>query len=271
MNDIVNAQALASLGPVEARLAAITARPKVVAVVCVVGLTALGWGACGLMLTDPARTWTDMLCRPSLGHSLGLEAMLLLAMWMPMTLAMMLPSAAPMILTYAEIADTAVHKGERVVSPLVLTAGYLAVWLGVALAMTPLQVFLMSVIPHGPPQGPALLAATSLFAAGLYQFSRLKQACLSLCQRPFQFFFVNWTDKPQGVFALGLRQGLYCLGCCWALMLVMFAVGIMNVVWMAILAAIMTIEKLTATARFSGVIGAVLIAMSAALVISEFR
>ena len=271
MNDIVNAQALGRLGPSETRLAAITARPKIVAVVCVVGLTALGWGACGLMPTDSARTWTDVLCRPLLGHSLGLEAMLLLAMWLPMTLAMMLPSAAPMILTYAEIADTAARQGERVASPLVLTAGYLAVWLGVALAMTPLQVVLMSVIPHAPPQGPVLLAAASLFAAGLYQFSRLKQACLSLCQRPFQFFFVNWTDRPRGVFALGLRQGLYCLGCCWALMLVMFAVGIMNVVWMAILAAVMTIEKLTTTARFSGAIGAVLIAMSAALVLSELQ
>ena len=95
---------------------------------------------------------------------------------------------------------------------------------------------------------------------------RLKHACLTLCQRPFPFFFANWTTEPRGVFQLGLRQGLYCLGCCWAMMLVMFAAGAMNVVWMAALGVIMTIEKMTLTTRFSPAVGVVLVAIGLGVV-----
>ena len=99
----------------------------------------------------------------------------------------------------------------------------------------------------------ALFSGALFVGAGLYQFSALKHACLTLCQRPFPFFFANWTTEPRGVFRLGLRQGLYCLGCCWAMMLVMFAVGAMNVVWMAALGIVMTVEKMTATTARSAV------------------
>jgi predicted metal-binding membrane protein len=99
------------------------------------------------------------------------------------------------------------------------------------------------------------LAAAIFLGAGIYQFSALKHACLTQCQRPFPFFFANWTAEPRGVFRLGLRQGLYCLGCCFAAMLIMFAAGAMNVVWMAILAILMTVEKMTTTTKFSRIVG----------------
>jgi predicted metal-binding membrane protein len=105
------------------------------------------------------------------------------------------------------------------------------------------------------PENGAGLAALTFLAAGLYQFSTLKRACLTQCQRPFPFFFAHWTSEPRGVFRLGVRQGLYCLGCCWAMMLLMLAVGAMNVLWMAVLGAIMTAEKLMTTARLSRVFG----------------
>ena len=92
-----------------------------------------------------------------------------------------------------------------------------------------------------------LVGGAIFLGAGLYQFSALKQACLTQCQRPFPFFFSNWTDRRGGVLRLGLRQGLLCLGCCWAMMLLMFALGAMNVVWMAALGVLMTIEKLATT------------------------
>jgi predicted metal-binding membrane protein len=168
---------------------------------------------------------------------------------------MMLPTAGPMILTYAEIADTAAHKREPVVSPLVLTAGYVAVWFGFAILAAMLQWMLarMGLLETG--SASRTVSGTLFIAAGLYQFSALKQSCLTQCQRPFPFFFSNWTEKPAGVFRLGLRQGLYCLGCCWAMMLVMFSVGTMNLVWMAVLGVLMTIEKLSATPRFSKTVG----------------
>jgi predicted metal-binding membrane protein len=114
-----------------------------------------------------------------------------------------------------------------------------------------------------------LLSGGLFIGAGIYQFSALKQACLTQCQRPFPFFFANWTAEPRGVFRLGLRQGAYCLGCCWAMMLLTFAVGAMNVVWMAALGMLMTMEKMTVTARMTRVIGIGFIMFGAGLIASR--
>jgi predicted metal-binding membrane protein len=188
-----------------------------------------------------------------------------------MVLAMMLPTAAPMILTYTELAETAKGKGEPAASPLVLTAGYIGVWLGAALAPSALQLILAQLALLDP----ALASASPLFSgavfigAGVYQFSALKHACVTQCQHPFRFFFANWTSEPRGVFRLGVQQGLYCLGCCWAMMLLMFAVGAMNVIWMAALGAVMATEKISTTTRFSRAIGAVFILIGAAFIVSS--
>ena len=271
MNDIVNELALTHLRPAETRLAAILARPKPIAIGCVVALAALGWGGCALMLASPTSEWFYAICQPVIGRNFGVgDAALTLAMWSAMVLAMMLPTAGPMILTYAEIADTAARKSDTVVSPMVLTAGYAAVWLGFALAASLLQMLLASLASNNVATVQTQLSGAIFLAAGLYQFSSLKAACLALCRRPFQFFFANWTTAPRGVFALGLRQGLYCLGCCWALMLVMFAVGAMNVLWMAALGVLMTFEKMSATVRFSRAIGVAFIAVGVALLAVEF-
>ena len=271
MNDIVNELALTNLKPAETRLAAILARPRTIAITCVVALTALGWSACGLMLAGPSDAWRDALCQPALARDFGLAgAALTYAMWAAMTLAMMLPTAGPMILTYAEIADTAARKSERVISPVVLAAGYVAIWLGFALIASLLQLLLMFSAPGNVAIVQTPLAGAIFLVAGLYQFSALKHSCLTLCQRPFPFFFANWTTAARGVFALGLRQGRYCLGCCWAMMLVMFAVGTMNALWMAALGVVMTIEKMTTTGHFSRVLGIVFVMIGIALIAREF-
>ena len=253
----------AYLPPVEARLGTAFSRPRLIAWGCVMTLTGLGWLALGLMAKGNGGTVSALaaLCRPAAGP-LDIAAVALTAsMWAAMVLAMMLPSAAPMILTYAEIADTAARKNEAVVSPLVLAAGYTAVWLGFAALAAAAQLFLARAMPAAGSfaslSGP--LSGAIFIAAGLYQFSMLKHACLSQCQTPFPFFFVNWTTKVSGVFRLGLKQGLYCVGCCWAMMLVMLAAGVMNVVWMAGLGIVMTVEKLGAGKRVSHAVGAALI------------
>ena len=281
------------LSPAAARLGQALARPKPLAVICVIALAALGWLYLGLLTAGmsgetrglgPGMVWldwlpraVDALCRPTFGVAhFGMPAaawsvtdfILVALMWCAMVLAMMLPSAGAMILAYAEIADTAARKGERVISPFILTAGYAAVWLGFALLAAAAQ----AVMARAALLDAAMLSVNTLFsgaiflAAGLYQFTALKHACLSKCQRPFPFFFVHWSTTAAGVFRLGLSQGLYCLGCCWAMMLVMFAVGVMNVAWMAALGAVMTIEKLTTTARFAHVVGVSLIGLGAGLV-----
>jgi predicted metal-binding membrane protein len=242
--------ALTELAPAEARLAAVLARPRPIALACIVVLTLAGWGALGLMGSDTLA----VLCQPVAANGLS-AGLLAVPMWIAMVLAMMLPTAGPMILTYAEIADTAQRKGERVVSPLMLTAGYLMVWLGFALLAAMLQALLARADLIEDGRLAPLLAAAMFTGAGLYQFSALKQACLTKCQRPFPFLFAHWTTERRGVLRLGWRQGMICLGCCWAMMLIMLAAGAMNAVWMAGLGLVMIVEKLTAMASFSRAAG----------------
>lgn len=257
--------------PPASALGAVFARPKALAAICVVALTVLGWVALGVMYSG-MDMW-EALCRPLGASAWEANGLALVAlMWAAMTLAMMLPSAAPMILTYAEIADTAARKGERIVSPFVLAGGYALIWLGFAVIATLAQIAFTqaALIDSGMRSASGLFSGAIFIGAGVYQFSALKHACLRRCQHPFPFFFVNWATTPRGVFRLGVKQGIFCLGCCWAMMLVMFAVGVMNVIWMAGLGAVMTIEKLGTGKRFTYVIGVALIAGGIAFIVSAF-
>jgi predicted metal-binding membrane protein len=262
-NDHAPALAAAPMPP-----AGLAARPRLVGALAIVVLAASGGTYLGLMVADAAQPGSlggelfAALCRADFARetSPGRFALVLL-MWGAMVLVMMVPTASPMVMTYAQIADTAARKGERVASPLVLIAGFTAVWLGFALAATLLQTALVAAALLDPSLRIAggVLSGATFLAAGAYQFSALKHACLARCRQPFSFFFTNWTAQPIGVFRLGLRQGVYCVGCCWAMMLVMVAVGVMNVAWMAALGMAMAIEKMGTGLRFTRMIGAVLV------------
>jgi predicted metal-binding membrane protein len=306
-----SAHDLRHLTPAAQRLGGLFARPKPLAIGCLALLAALGWVYLGLMLAgmerpqalgpgmsaldiiadrlglgDWGRATLAALCRPTFGDAGASVAgglagsvagvLTIALMWGAMILAMMLPTAGPMILTYAEIADTAARKGERAVSPVVLIAGYAVVWFGFAAVLAVLQVALTRAALLDPAMASTsvLFSGAVFLAAGAYQFSALKHACVTRCQQPFPFFFANWSDRPRDVVRLGVRQGFYCVGCCWAMMLVMFAVGVMNVIWMAGLGFIMAAEKIATTARFSRAIGAVFgaigIAFIAAAVIAHW-
>jgi predicted metal-binding membrane protein len=283
-----------NLPPAAGRLGAAFARPKVLAAVCVLALAGLGWLYLALLVANmggalsalgPGMGALDLiprtiaaLCRPTFGLSMpegvwGVSGLAVVAlMWAAMVLAMMLPSAGPMILTYAEIADTAARKGEKIVSPFLIAAGYTAVWLGFAGVATLTQfVFTRAaLLDTGMASASGLFSGAIFVAAGLYQFSALKHACLRQCRQPFPFFFAHWQTTPRGVFRLGLQQGLYCLGCCWAMMLVMFAVGVMNVVWMAALGMVMALEKIGSGNRYTYATGAAMVAVGAAFVLGAF-
>lgn len=274
MADIAD-HSLPHLNTAAARLGAVFARPKTIAVVCVIVLAGLGWIYLGILSANamPASSglwsWITALCRPAAAASSAgfIQFSLIATMWSAMALAMMLPSAAPMILTYAEIADTAARKGEPVVSPFALAFGYAAVWIAFALLAAALQMVLASagLNWNNGSDAASRVAGILFLVAGLYQFSTLKQSCLRACQRPFPFFFANWRTTIRGVFGLGMRQGLHCLGCCWAMMLLMLITGAMNVVWMAGLGLVMTIEKMTSTPRFSRILGVIFIVIGVAI------
>jgi|RhiMetStandDraft_8_1073273.scaffolds.fasta_scaffold01914_1 predicted metal-binding membrane protein len=263
------------LTPAAAGLGNIFSRPKAVAALCVVVLAGLAWLYLGVLLTGMEGYsgpfgFLQALCGSfdSLNWSVR-EATLVASMWCAMTLAMMLPSAAPMILTYAEIADTAASKGERIVSPFVLAGGYAAIWIcfSVFASFAQLACMRAGLIEPGMKSASGLFSGALLVTAGAYQFSTIKHACLTRCQQPFPFFFANWATTPAGVFRLGLKQGAYCLGCCWAMMLVMFAVGLMNVVWMAVLGIVMTTEKMLSGRTFTHAVGAALIILGAGIAV----
>ena len=249
------------------------ARPRTIALGCIALLAAGGWGYLGLVLAgQQSSSMWRALCQSIYGLTGDVTlagASLTFAMWCAMVLAMMLPTAAPMVMTYADLTETATAKGEPAASPIVLTAGYLAVWLGAAVFLTVLQGSLMRLDLFDVRIGFAnpFIAGALFLAAGAYQFSSAKHACLTHCQHPFRFFFANWTANPRAVFRIGLRQGLYCLGCCWAMMMLMFAVGVMNVVWMAILGIVMTLEKSGVSLWFSRAVGVVFVAIGAFIII----
>jgi predicted metal-binding membrane protein len=186
-------------------------------------------------------------------------------MWGLMSAAMMAPTALPALATYEDIGHT---QAETQFGWLV--AGYLAVWLGFSLVAAALQLLLFQaglLTVFGDSQS-ALLSAGLLLVAGLYQFTPMKEACLSKCRRPLTFFLQHWEEGP---LRNGLRLGLVCLGCCWALMLLAFAGGVMNLAFMGLATVFMVLEKLPDLGRYvTRPLGVALLAGSAAMVVNTF-
>ncbi|HEV2745840.1 MAG TPA: DUF2182 domain-containing protein [Allosphingosinicella sp.] len=190
------------------------------------------------------------------------------AMWALMMAAMMLPSATPMILLYARFARNAAPAKAPAAAALFVLA-YLAVWsafsAGAALAQAALVASGL-VSQMALALGDRRLAGGLLVLAGLYQLTPLKQACLAECRSPLSFLIRLWRPGPAGALRLGLAHGGYCLGCCWALMALLFVGGVMNLAWVAVLAALVFAEKLAPPpVRATGLIAATLIAAGAAL------
>jgi predicted metal-binding membrane protein len=169
-----------------------------------------------------------------------------LLFWWAMMPGMMLPSAAPMILTFATINRRKRERGEVYAPTAVFTLGYILAW-GVFAAAATVADWALEQAALISPATQALAplwAAAVVAAAGLYQLTPLKTACLSHCRSPFDFVLNHWRDGRAGALRMGWAHGLYCLGCCWFLMALMFAAGIMSLLWMAVIAAFVLIEKL---------------------------
>lgn len=181
-------------------------------------------------------------------------------MWIVMMAAMMLPTATPMILLHATLARRRhVLQRAALAANGLFVLGYVAVWSAFALGATVLQwalaeAALLSPMMQASSKG---LAGALLVAAGIYQFTPLKQACLRNCRSPLDFIMSHWRNGPAGAYAMGLRHGAYCLGCCWTLMLLLFVGGVMSLAWIAGLASFVLVEKLAPyghwTTRLAGV------------------
>ncbi len=189
----------------------------------------------------------------------------LVAMWAAMSAAMMAPTAVPALRTFRDL-TRAGAGGEREFAALL--GGYLAVWLGFSGLAALAQAGLSGLgLVDGAGRSAALwLNAALLLAAGLYQFSPIKEACLSKCRAPLTFFMERWRPGPRAAARMGMDLGVACLGCCWALMLLAFVGGTMSLVWMAAGTLLMTLEKLPELGRpITRPLGFALIGASAAM------
>ena len=190
-------------------------------------LLALAAGAWAALLWQSADADMDMTMASS---TMGLRAPLFLAIWVTMMVAMMFPTAAPMILTFHKVQTGKRQRGDAFVSTWVFVAAYILVWAlaGVAAYAGALAAEVIAVRAALSPVTAARIGGAFVILAGIYQLSPLKDLCLSKCRTPITFIMTSWRDGAVGALRMGLLHGAYCLGCCWLLFVVLFPLGIMN-------------------------------------------
>ena len=226
--------------------------------IVLLGLTAmivLAWGYlivgdAGALPSTPGRTW---MMGPVWASWTPPEAVSVLVMWVVMMVAMMLPTAAPTVLAYAKVGRRESSHARPLAATAWFTAGYLLVWTGVAFAAAAGQWWLGQAGWLDPMtgRGSDLFDGCVLSGAGLYQLTPMKDRCLRLCQSPVGFVQRHggsWRDGG-GDLSLGVRQGVYCVGCCWCLMTLPFVGGVLNLAWIAAISAFILVEKITPSER----------------------
>ena len=179
-----------------------------------------------------------------------------------MMIAMMLPSVAPVILLFANVSRRRRLQGMPAAPVAVFILGYLLAWTGYAVLAAVTQSYLHSVALLSPAMASSssLLGGGLLMLAGVYQWLPLKGACLSHCRSPLGFFATEWREGRFGALLMGLRHGTYCVGCCWALMALLFVTGVMNLLWVVVIAGFVLAEKVMPNGRLLGRITGVLLA-----------
>ncbi|GGY05727.1 metal-binding protein [Litchfieldella qijiaojingensis] len=214
---------------------------------------ALCWGYLLVEAASMARVGT-MLMPMSLAPWTLAEAGLMLVMWVVMMAAMMLPSAAPMILLHVTISRRCRARGQGALTSGIFASGYLVIWVLFSVLAVALQYALERVALLSPMMTMTSLIAAGvvLIGAGIYQWTPLKYACLRHCRSPLDFMLTQWRKGAGGAFMMGLRHGMYCVGCCWVLMLLLFVGGVMNLVWIAGLALWVLVEKLAPAGHWLG-------------------
>ena len=249
---------------------ALLRRPRLLIGGALAGIVVVSW----LYLAGVARDMAAMDPAMTMPPRGAVDLALLLAMWWVMMIGMMLPSAAPMILTFASINQRRRQRGQPYVPTALFTSGYLVAWGGFSIAATLAQAGLERVgllAPMAMKTTSPLLAASLLIAAGLYQVTPLKEVCLSHCRSPFDFVINHWRDGSGGALSMGFSHGLYCLGCCWVLMALLFVVGAMDLLWVAGFAAFVLVEKLMPAGLWiARVGGGVLIAWGAWILVINY-
>lgn len=210
------------------------------------GIVAIAWGY---------MIHLDRAMGASMGMEMGMarmqgwgtvEFLLMFFMWAVMMVAMMTPSAAPMILTFSRINRRRQEERNPIMATGAFLAGYLVVWTVFSAVATFAQWGLHRAALLSPMMvsNNPLLGGMLLVGAGVFQFTPLKHACLTHCRSPIGFFMTEWREGNRGAFFMGVHHGIYCVGCCWLLMALLFVSGVMNLLWVATIAAYVLVEKI---------------------------
>lgn len=232
-------------------VAGVISRDRAIIASCIIVITALAWM---YLIHLSAQNMT----MPMVASWSATDYFFTFAMWSVMMVGMMSASAAPVLLLFSGMQK---NRGGRTLdgTVLLLGLGYLIVWVGFSAfaALAQLALHNAAVLSPSMATTSSILGGVVLLLAGVYQLTPVKHACLRQCQSPLGFLMSNWREGRKGALVMGLEHGKYCLGCCWALMCVLFVVGVMNLVWVAALMAFILIEKFSRSgvyvARLAGV------------------
>ena len=197
------------------------------------------------MPMTPQWSWTDFV--------------LLFLMWFVMMIAMMIPSVTPLVIIFTVINRKRLQQQNPYISSGYLLSGYFLVWAAFSLFATLLQWWLQRVSLLNPAMVTTskILGGIILIAAGIFQFTPLKNTCLHNCRSPLGFIHQHWKDGKRGAIRMGIQNGIYCLGCCWILMMLLFVSGIMNILWIAIISLFVLIEKISSSVKVISLIAGI--------------
>jgi predicted metal-binding membrane protein len=180
------------------------------------------------------------------------DFILLFLMWLVMMIAMMTPSVTPLILLFATVNRKRKQQNRPFVNTAYLIAGYFLVWSVYSLVATSLQWLLqqVSLLNAEMETTSKILGSVILIITGIFQFTPLKQTCLKSCSSPMNFIMQHWKEGKQGALLMGIKNGLYCVGCCWLLMVLLFFAGVMNLLWVALISLFILIEKISSPVKW---------------------
>lgn len=254
----------------EAALETVLRRDRTLVIAAMAMLTALAWtyiawlagdmNMNGMPMPATQHMGMDAMLAPAFKPWTGMHFIFMLMMWTVMMVGMMTPSVVPMILIYARVGRQAAAQGKPLAATGFFAGGYLLAWAVFSVFATIGQWLLerAALLTPAATTNSALLGGLVLIAAGLFQWTPLKAACLKHCRAPLLFIqhHGGFRRDRLGSLSIGFQHGVYCVGCCWALMAVLFVGGVMNIIWIAILTIFVLLEKLIpaggATSRFAG-------------------
>jgi predicted metal-binding membrane protein len=247
-------------------------RDRVIVIAGLAAVTALAW--LYVLQFASRMTGTDInnmeMSMPTTQVWRSGDILLTFMMWAVMMVAMMTPSATPMILTFAKVNRQRHADQTPVPATMVFLLGYLLVWSSFSAGATLVQWGLHSaaLLSSTMIKVTPFLGGILLILAGVYQFTPLKHTCLSRCRTPLGFLMTEWREGTKGALIIGVRHGLYCVGCCWLLMTLLFVAGVMNLLWVALIAGCVLVEKVVPAGQWvSRAIGVLTVGWGACLLI----